>query len=268
MKDLVVANRAQYLGDVERLVSNQNHTAEHVPKTDERDGPQSIEWPLCPYVEHAKHEEQTDVDAGVQIGERAVDHPPVTEQRDCVEGGERKDPTHQRQDRAFHTRLIGYRVETMEEALTPDAVEEVPETSETVEETPPVTEPTKLIRIASMTRAMLDEARQAPLDEGGRKRLAEVHSRSVEELREILSPDLQEEFNEIMIPLNKADASESEVRVAQAQLIGWLEGLFHGIQASLWSQQMVAQNQLAEMQRRALGAPPRGGDEDATGLYL
>ena len=156
----------------------------------------------------------------------------------------------------------------MKEALTPDAVEEVPEASETAEETPPVLEPTKLIRIASMTRAMLDEARQAPLDDGGRRRLAEVHSRSVEELREILSPDLQEEFNEIMVPLNKTDASESEVRVAQAQLIGWLEGLFHGIQASMWSQQMVAQNQLAEMQRKALGAPRGEGDRDETGLYL
>ena len=156
----------------------------------------------------------------------------------------------------------------MEEPLTPDAVEEVAGEPETGEETPPVTEPTKLIRIASMTRAMLDEARQAPLDDGGRQRLAEVHSKSVEELREILSPDLQEEFNEIMVPLNKTDASESEVRVAQAQLIGWLEGLFHGIQASLWSQQMVAQNQLAEMQKRALGAPPGAGDKDETGLYL
>ena len=152
----------------------------------------------------------------------------------------------------------------MEETLKPDSVDQ-----ETSEESPPVSQPTKLIRIASMTRAMLDEARQAPLDEGGRVRLAEVHSRSVAELREVLSPDLQEEFNEIMIPLNKTNASESEVRVAQAQLIGWLEGLFHGIQASLWSQQMQAQGQLAEMQNRALSAPTEGDEkEEPTGLYL
>jgi len=152
----------------------------------------------------------------------------------------------------------------MEETLKPDVVDDPSD-----DETPPVSQPTKLIRIASMTRAMLDEARQAPLDDGGRERLAEVHSRSVEELREVLSPDLQEEFNEIMIPLNKSNASESEVRVAQAQLIGWLEGLFHGIQASLWSQQMQAQGQLQEMQKRALGSPPQGGDaKDQTGLYL
>lgn len=155
-------------------------------------------------------------------------------------------------------------ISAMEETLKPDSVDEA-----SSQEAPPVSQPTKLIRIASMTRAMLDEARQAPLDEGGRKRLAEVHARSVEALREVLSPDLQEEFNEIMVPLNKSDASESEVRVAQAQLIGWLEGLFHGIQASLWSQQMQAQGQLQEMQKRALGAPPQGGQEnDQSGLYL
>ncbi|HEU4320356.1 MAG TPA: proteasome activator [Acidimicrobiia bacterium] len=151
----------------------------------------------------------------------------------------------------------------MEEALKPDAVETDAETEVT-----DVSEPTKLIRIASMTRAMLDEARQAPLDEGGRKRMAEVHSRSVGELRDVLSPDLQEEFSEIMIPLNSEGASEAELRVAQAQLIGWLEGLFHGIQASLWSQQMTAQTQLAEMQRRALDAPRKPDSEDRSGLYL
>ena len=161
------------------------------------------------------------------------------------------------------------RLLVMEETLKPDSVDEASSGEASPEEAPPVSHPTKLIRIASMTRAMLDEARQAPLDEGGRQRLAEVHSRSVEELREVLSPDLQEEFNEIMIPLNKIDASESEVRVAQAQLIGWLEGLFHGIQASLWSQQMQAQGQLQEMQKGALDAPPRSGKEDdQAGLYL
>ena len=154
----------------------------------------------------------------------------------------------------------------MEESLKPDTVEHAE--SAKGEDTPSVSHPTKLIRMASMTRAMLDEARQAPLDDGGRKRLAEVHSKSVEELREILSEDLQEEFNEIMIPLTKDNTSESELRVAQAQLIGWLEGLFHGIQASLWSQQMAAQDQLKEMQKRALTAPKQEGEDDSSGLYL
>ncbi|MFV1960949.1 MAG: proteasome activator [Acidimicrobiia bacterium] len=157
----------------------------------------------------------------------------------------------------------------MEETLKPDSVEESNDKTEDTEvEGPAVSQPTRLIRIASMTRAMLDEARQAPLDEGGRQRLAKVHARSVDELREVLSPDLQEEFNEIMIPLNTENASESELRVAQAQLIGWLEGLFHGIQASLWSQQAAAQNQLQEMQKRALTAPPQGQKDDSSGLYL
>ena len=154
----------------------------------------------------------------------------------------------------------------MEESLKPDDVAEVGESTE--EGPPPVSQPTKLIRIASMTRAMLDEARQAPLDEGGRQRLATVHAKSVDELREVLSPELQEEFNEIMIPLNNEGTSESELRVAQAQLIGWLEGLFHGIQASLWSQQMAAQHQLAEMQQKALIPPREGDDDDRTGPYL
>lgn len=152
----------------------------------------------------------------------------------------------------------------MEDSLKPDSVEEA-QTPE--DHTPEVSEPTKLIRMASMTRAMLEEARQAPLDDGGRRRMAQVHSKSVDELRPILSDELQVEFNEIMVPLNNEEATESELRVAQAQLIGWLEGLFHGIQASIWSQQMVAQSQLAEMQRRALAAP-KDKPDDASGLYL
>ena len=149
-----------------------------------------------------------------------------------------------------------------DEALKPDLVDGH-------ESEPPVSEPTKLIRIASMTRAMLEEVRQAPLDEGGKKRLADVHARSLEELREVLSQDLLDEFNEVMVPLDNTDVTEAELRIAQAQLIGWLEGLFHGIQASLWSQQMAAQTQLAEMQRKAIapGPPPKPG-EDPTGLYL
>lgn len=149
-----------------------------------------------------------------------------------------------------------------DEPIKPDSVE-----SEGDRDEPEVTQPTKLIRIASMTRAMLDEARQAPLDDGGRRRMAAVHARSVEELKDVLSPELQEEFGEIMVPLNEEGASEAELRVAQAQLIGWLEGVFHGIQASLWSQQMTAQTQLAEMQQRALGAPEQDQD-DSSGLYL
>lgn len=157
----------------------------------------------------------------------------------------------------------------MTDSIAPDAVENGrEENQEKSEEEKVVSEPTKLIRLASMTRAMLDEVRQAPLDEGGRSRLAEVHSRTIEELRGVLSSDLLEEFDEIMIPLREDQVSEAELRIAQAQLIGWLEGLFHGIQASLWSQQMAAQSQLAEMQKRALTAPSSPDDEGQSGLYL
>ena len=154
----------------------------------------------------------------------------------------------------------------MEQPVKPDVVEA--ELAEAPEPTPDVTQPTKLIRIASMTRAMLEEARQAPLDDGGRQRMATVHARSVEELKDVLSPELQDEFNEIMVPLNDEGVSESELRVAQAQLIGWLEGVFHGIQASLWSQQMSAQTQLAEMQKKALGGPGQQQRDESSGLYL
>ncbi len=142
-----------------------------------------------------------------------------------------------------------------------------PDSIEQPEDESAVLRPTKLIRIASMTRAMLDEVRQAPLDEAGRERLKRIHQQSLEELREVLSADLLEEFNDIFEPLRQDEVpSESVLRIAQAQLIGWLEGLFHGIQASLWSQQMAAQSQLQEMQRRQLNRPQT--DEEATDLYL
>lgn len=154
-----------------------------------------------------------------------------------------------------------------EEALRPDAVEPVPDEMESPgDDEPVIRQPTKLIRIASMTRAMLDEVRQAPLDEAGRIRLMEVHQRSLQELRGVLSAELLQEFDDIFQPIRgDGTPSESELRIAQAQLIGWLEGLFHGIQASLFSQQMAAQAQLAEMQRRQqLGRR----SEESSGLYL
>jgi hypothetical protein len=113
-----------------------------------------------------------------------------------------------------------------------------------------ITEPSKLIRIASMTRAMLDEVRQAPLDDQGRRRLGEIYTNSLEQLHDSLSEDLQEELDSIFKPLHQGEMSESELRIVQAQLVGWLEGLFHGIQASLFSQQAAAAAQLDEMRRR------------------
>ena len=131
----------------------------------------------------------------------------------------------------------------------------------------------KLMRIASMTRAMLDEIRQAPLDEPGRRRLAEIHERSLAEMQDVLSEDLRQELVDIFTPISAESASESELRIAQAQLVGWLEGLFHGIQTALFAQQMAARQQLEQM-RRGLppGAVPQPGQEGAlgrgTGQYL
>lgn len=131
-----------------------------------------------------------------------------------------------------------------------------------------VTQPTKLIRIASMVRSMLDEVRRAPLDDAGRRRLREIHEKSLEELQSVLSPDLQAELTEVVLPLEGETPSESELRLAQAQLVGWLEGLFHGIQATLFTQQAVAQSQLEEMRRRrALDMGQPGGPNPPSG-YL
>jgi hypothetical protein len=132
-----------------------------------------------------------------------------------------------------------------------------------------VTQPTKLIRIASMVRSMLDEVRRAPLDDAGRRRLREIHDRSIEELDSVLSPDLQKELTEVVLPLTSDTPSESELRLAQAQLVGWLEGLFHGIQATLFTQQAMAQSQLEEVRRRrALEMAPPGGQPAPPSGYL
>ena len=153
-----------------------------------------------------------------------------------------------------------------EESVTPEVVasdEDKPGSDAT---RPHVSEPSKLIRIASMTRAMLEEVREAPLDDAGRIRLRSIYDRSLMELKDVLSEDLVEELDAVFIPIDEGTPSEAELRVAQAQLVGWLEGLFHGIQASLISQQMAASAQLDRMrQRRSLESE---GSETGSGLYL
>ncbi len=132
-----------------------------------------------------------------------------------------------------------------------------------------VTHPTKLIRIASMVRSMLEEVRRAPLDDAGRKALREIHEKSVDELEDVISPELREELAEVSLPFSSTTPSESELRLAQAQLVGWLEGLFHGIQATLFTQQAMAQQQLEEMRRQpAIGrgaAGPTAADDAGPG---
>jgi hypothetical protein len=129
-----------------------------------------------------------------------------------------------------------------------------------------VTEPAKVLRIGSMVKQLLDEVRQAPLDEASRERLAEVYERSVVELSGALSDDLQEELRMLTLPFSPDEVpSEGELRVAQAQLVGWLEGLFHGIQATLFAQQLAARQQFEQM--RQLPQPP-GGVPERPGTYL
>jgi hypothetical protein len=128
-----------------------------------------------------------------------------------------------------------------------------------------ITEPAKLLRIATMVRELLDETRQASLDEAGRKRLADIYQRAVGELAGVLSPDLKDELEGLAPPLAGVP-TESEIRVAQAQLVGWLEGLFHGIQAAMFAQQAAARAQFEELRRRGLpGSQPPGPGDDTRG---
>jgi hypothetical protein len=131
--------------------------------------------------------------------------------------------------------------------------QELPESAER-----PVTEmvekPAKVMRIGSMIRQLLEEVRAAPLDEKSRARLKDIHTTSIKELEDGLDPSLVEELERLSLPFTEEDLpSEAELRIAQAQLVGWLEGLFHGIQTMLFAQQMAARAQLEQM-RRAL--PP------------
>ena len=129
-----------------------------------------------------------------------------------------------------------------------------------------ITEPAKLLRIASMVRELLEDTRQASLDEAGRIRLRQIYERSMGELREVLSEDLQEELAALAPPIEGVP-TDAEIRIAQAQLVGWLEGLFHGIQAAMFAQQAAARAQFEELRRRGLpsGQPPAGEESRAGG---
>jgi hypothetical protein len=132
-----------------------------------------------------------------------------------------------------------------------------------------IAQPAKLLRIASMIRELLEEVRKSAPDEAGRKQLRAIHGKALAALKEGLSEDLQKELETLTIKL-EGTSTESEIRLAQAQLVGWLEGLFHGIQAALWAQQMQARSQLDEMRRRGLppGTPDGPGGGHGTGQYL
>ncbi len=145
-----------------------------------------------------------------------------------------------------------------------------------------VEQPAKVMRIGGMIRQLLEEVKSAPLDEASRARLASVYESSISELKSGLAPELVEELERLSLPFGSEAPSDAELRIAQAQLVGWLEGLFHGIQTAIYAQQMAARAQLEQM-RRALppgagpamggqpgpGHAPQGeGDPRSGGLYL
>jgi hypothetical protein len=142
-----------------------------------------------------------------------------------------------------------------------------------------VTAPAKVMRIGSMVKQLLEEVRSSPLDEASRERVAEIYERSIVELTDALSPDLQHELHNLALPFKDGEIpSDGELRVAKAQLVGWLEGLFHGIQATLFAQQIAARQQLEQMRQLppgSLSGNPDGrvpGDAidvgDRPGTYL
>jgi hypothetical protein len=136
-----------------------------------------------------------------------------------------------------------------------------------------VEQPAKVMRIGTMIKQLLEEVRAAPLDDASRSRLRDIHARSVRELEEGLAPELREELERLALPFGEDTLpSDAELRIAQAQLVGWLEGLFHGIQTALFAQQMAARAQLEQMRQLppgAAGAPgPRGPASSGTGQYL
>ncbi|MEY2425020.1 MAG: hypothetical protein QOI61_592 [Actinomycetota bacterium] len=155
---------------------------------------------------------------------------------------------------------------TTEEPTTPARLEVVEAPADEADNSETVNQPAKLMRIGSMLKQLLDEARAAPLDEKARIRLREIYETSVRELAEGLSSDLQTELASLALPFDADAPSDAELRVAQAQLVGWLEGLFHGIQATLFAQQMAARNELEQMRRPAIGQGPDG--EQRPGTYL
>jgi hypothetical protein len=136
-----------------------------------------------------------------------------------------------------------------------------------------VEQPAKVMRIGTMIKQLLEEVRAAPLDEASRARLKEIHENSIKELEDGLAPELREELHRLTLPFTEdVIPSDAELRIAQAQLVGWLEGLFHGIQTALFAQQMAARAQLEQMRRGlppgAGGQQPDGGLGRGTGQYL
>src|SRR5436305_863976 len=152
-------------------------------------------------------------------------------------------------------------------------IEEAAGSNEQMDDESPLTDmveqPAKVMRIGTMIKQLLEEVRAAPLDDASRARLREIHQSSIKELETGLAPELRDELERLSLPFTDDSVpSDAELRIAQAQLVGWLEGLFHGIQTALFAQQMASRVQLEEMRRRALpvGSPSSG--QQPNGPYL
>lgn len=165
---------------------------------------------------------------------------------------------------------------TDQQPETPEIVDDAGQSEgEDQEQVMAVSEPAKVMRIGTMIKQLLEEVRATDLDEPGRDRLREIYETSVAELSESLSPDLRDELHRLALPFEDDDVpSGAELRIAQAQLVGWLEGLFHGIQATLFAQQNAARQQLELMQQSQALPPGQGRPQDGQqpqsggGVYL
>ena len=158
-----------------------------------------------------------------------------------------------------------------EQVVTPQEVVPAPADGQAIEQAEPrenVEHPAKVMRIATMVRQLLEDIRQAPLDEASRSRLRDVYETSVRELGEVLSDDLKEELGRLSLPFEADAPSDAELRVAHAQLVGWLEGLFHGIQAMLFAQQAESRARFEEVRRPSLPPGEDGPPQPGSGQYL
>ncbi|MFD4358136.1 bacterial proteasome activator family protein [Nocardia sp. NPDC058518] len=148
--------------------------------------------------------------------------------------------------------------------VVPDDEKAASESAESL--TDMVEQPAKVMRIGTMIKQLLEEVRAAPLDDASRTRLKEIHKSSVRELEQGLAPELREELERLTLPFTDDSVpSDAELRIAQAQLVGWLEGLFHGIQTALFAQQMAARAQLEQMRQGALPPGMHAADSKAGG---
>jgi hypothetical protein len=169
-------------------------------------------------------------------------------------------------DRPQHVVVVGPDGQPMGAARIPGSDKE--DAGEAVNDM--VEQPAKVMRIGTMIKQLLEEVRAAPLDEASRNRLREIHRSSIKELEQGLAPELRDELERLTLPFTDGSTpSDAELRVAQAQLVGWLEGLFHGIQTALFAQQMAARVQLEQMRSGRGALPPGlGGGESGDGPHI